>query len=203
MCDKEEILKDAIDELLNVTLFELENNDVEVMKSIGKITALEDKFSDVLDHDTEISKLLKEHFEDLSDLTSKQFRHIYVQGGKDMIELLVKSKMFQWHSKPKQKVDGVCNKTISDLYNGKIDPINDKIKKGGAYEQKGQEMCKYEAELLTLLDEMQKDIFNKFIKADNELIDISNGEQFTKGFKLGAKLAMETMYEDDRESKSL
>lgn len=195
MYDKEQIFKDVIDELLNAALYKLEKSDAEVMETMRKVTALEDRFSDAKADDPEINKLIKEHFEDLHDLTRKQFRCIYVQGAKDIVELLIKGDIFQRNRKLEQNVEQTQNSTISDLYNGKISPRTTKIK--NKYLLKGREVCKYEDELVASLTETQKEIFTKFTQADSELNDISNEEQFTKGYKLGGKLTIEMLQKDD------
>ena len=49
--------------------------------------------------------------------------------------------------------------------------------------------------LLPTLNEKQKEALEKFDDCYNELIDINERELFTYAFKLGAKIALEILYE--------
>ena len=60
-----------------------------------------------------------------------------------------------------------------------------------------QVMSDTEYELLKLLDGKENQLFRDFIKAQSESNAITGVEKFIKGFKLGARIGLEILSDED------
>ena len=66
-----------------------------------------------------------------------------------------------------------------------------------------QVMSDTEDELLKLLEGKENQLFRDFVKAQSEINGITGVEKFIKGFKLGARIGLEIVSEDDSCLKDL
>lgn len=82
---------------------------------------------------------------------------------------------------------------IEELYYGNITPCDRDIVKGGEYSHILQLLTRNEDELMQTLTQAQQETFEKFKDCASELGDANELTAFTIGFKLGMRLALETM----------
>lgn len=93
------------------------------------------------------------------------------------------------------------SKLLSDLYNGKIRPIEREIKKGTVFYNLSMEVDSLGDEVKKLLDEDGKKLFHAYLEGNGKLLYLNSEERFIGGFKLGARLTAEILYEKDDEIK--
>ena len=87
---------------------------------------------------------------------------------------------------------------LEELYNGNVDPSNRYIRDGGEYQKANDALCEYLDELLTLLGDDQKSIYNKIEDSVLQLLSISEKDAFVDGFRLGAQIMWEvTNYQSE------
>ena len=94
-------------------------------------------------------------------------------------------------------------KTIEDLYYGNICPGDQVVEKDSPYAIAQRSTVSIEDELGARLDEAGKAMLAKLAGAYNEMLSIGAREMFTQGFRLGVRLGMEVMDEDNGDLKSL
>ena len=94
-------------------------------------------------------------------------------------------------------------KLLSELYSGNLCPIAKKVVHGGQYQKCLNEVAEIEEQLNKLLDAQGKEKLQDFVTAQGKLSYINAEERFTQGFRMGAKLILEIMNEDDGELKFL
>ena len=84
---------------------------------------------------------------------------------------------------------------LEELFYGNICPDTD----CRSHDEETKQLMGYIADhhdnLLSTLNEKQKETLEKFDDCYNELIDINERELFTYAFKLGAKIAFEILFE--------
>ena len=84
---------------------------------------------------------------------------------------------------------------LEELFYGNICPDTD----CRSHDEETKQLMGYIADhhdnLLSTLNEKQKETLEKFDDCYNEFIDINERELFTYAFKLGAKIAFEILYE--------
>lgn len=84
---------------------------------------------------------------------------------------------------------------LEELFYGNICPNTD----CRSHDEETKQLMGYIADhhdnLLSTLNEKQKETLEKFDDCYNELIDINERELFTYAFKLGAKIAFEILFE--------
>lgn len=88
-------------------------------------------------------------------------------------------------------------RTLENLWYGNITPQEKKIHRGTAYDDAVSAMCKNGDKLETLLEGKEKETFEKFCDAQDEVHDLENLEYFIEGFRLGARLIMESFDDSD------
>lgn len=94
-------------------------------------------------------------------------------------------------------------KLLSELYNGNLCPMAKEVVHGSEYQKSLNEIAELEEQLNKLLDAQGKEKLQDFVTAHGKLSYINAEERFTQGFRMGAKLILEIMNEDDGELKSL
>lgn len=84
---------------------------------------------------------------------------------------------------------------LEELFYGNICPNTDCRKRDEETKQLMGYIADHHDNLLSTLNEKQKETLEKFDDCYNELIDINERELFTYAFKLGAKIAFESLFE--------
>ena len=82
---------------------------------------------------------------------------------------------------------------IEELYYGNISPTDRDIVRGGAYSHILQLLTRNEDALMETLTQAQQETFEKLKDCASELGDKNEMMSFVLGFKLGMRLALETM----------
>ena len=88
-------------------------------------------------------------------------------------------------------------KTLEDLYFGNITPNEQQMVSGSELKKAVDRVARYEGELTERLDEDGQAILTKLIRSQHEIESITALENFILGFRLGAKIMMECMDEND------
>ena len=88
-------------------------------------------------------------------------------------------------------------KTLEDLYYGNITPNAQDMAPNSELKRATDRVARFENQLTELLDETEQTILAKLIKSQHEIDSITALENFILGFRLGAKLMMECMDEND------
>ena len=86
---------------------------------------------------------------------------------------------------------------IEELYFGNIDPNTQTYDRHSNFGKAMQVMSDTEDELLKLLEGKENQLFRDFVKAQSEINGITGVEKFIQGFKLGARIGLEIVSEDD------
>ena len=92
---------------------------------------------------------------------------------------------------------------LDELYFGNIDPNTQTFDRHSNFGKAMKVMSDTEDELLKLLDGKENQLFRDFVKAQSEINGITGVEKFIKGFKLGARIGLEIVSEDDSCLKDL
>ena len=92
---------------------------------------------------------------------------------------------------------------LEELYFGNIDPNTQTFDRHSNFGKAMQVMSDTEDELLKLLEGKENQLFRDFVKAQSEINGITGVEKFIKGFKLGARIGLEIVSEDDSCLKDL
>ena len=87
--------------------------------------------------------------------------------------------------------------TLEDLYYGNITPCDKCIKSGTALQQVLDEAEQLEEQLEDKLDKEGQALLHRLSDAENEAGSTIALENFILGFRLGMRLAVETLDEDD------
>ena len=91
------------------------------------------------------------------------------------------------------KGGGDMRNIIEELYYGNITPCDRDIVKGGTYSHLLNLVTRNEDDLMQTLTQAQQETFEKFKDCASELNDANEVTSFTLGFKLGMRLALESM----------
>ena len=84
---------------------------------------------------------------------------------------------------------------LEELFYGNICPNTDCRSRDKETKQLMGYIADHHDNLLSTLNDQQKEILEKFDDCYNELIDINEREIFTYAFKLGARIMLAVMYE--------
>ena len=87
--------------------------------------------------------------------------------------------------------------TLEDLYYGNIAPGTQQIAPNSELKRAADRVARFESQLTERLDEDGKTILAKLIESQDEIKSIPALENFILGFRLGAKITMECMDEND------
>ena len=88
-------------------------------------------------------------------------------------------------------------KTLEDLYFGNITPHAQDMAAGSELKQAVARVAHYENQLTEQLDETGQTILTKLIRSQHEIDGITARENFILGFRMGVRLMMECMDDDD------
>ncbi|MFI3227679.1 MAG: hypothetical protein R3Y09_09735 [Clostridia bacterium] len=92
---------------------------------------------------------------------------------------------------------------LEDLYFGKINGNNKEVVKGSEYQKEQKEFCRLADELVEKLKTEEKEMFENLTNINGTLSSISSVESFKYGFRIGAKMMLETFEKDDEQLKPL
>ena len=87
--------------------------------------------------------------------------------------------------------------TLEDLYYGNITPNAQDMVPNSELKRATDRVTRFENQLTERLDEAGQTILAKLIESQQEIDSITALENFILGFRLGAKLMMECMDEND------
>ena len=88
-------------------------------------------------------------------------------------------------------------KTIEDLWNGEINPVERGFRKGSEFHNLLKLSIRNQEQLLELLNDGEKELFEKYKDCQEEMSWIEHKEIFVSGFRLGARLMLESLTDDD------
>ena len=91
--------------------------------------------------------------------------------------------------------------TLEDLYYGNITPGAQQIVPNSELKRATDRVARFESQLTERLDEDGQTILAKLIESEDEIESITARENFILGFRLGAKITMECMDENDGDIK--
>ena len=92
--------------------------------------------------------------------------------------------------------------TLEDLYYGNITPNEQQAVPDSELKRAVDRVARFESQLTERLDEDGKTILAKLIESRDEIESIMALENFILGFRLGAKIMMECMDENDGDIKN-
>ena len=92
--------------------------------------------------------------------------------------------------------------TLEDLYYGNITPGVQQIAPNSELKRAVDRVARFESQLTERLDEDGKAILAKLIESKDEAESITALENFILGFRLGAKITMECMDDNDGDIKT-
>ena len=87
--------------------------------------------------------------------------------------------------------------TLEDLYYGNITPGAQQIAPNSELKRAVDRVARFESQLTERLDEDRQAILAKLTESRDEIESITTRENFILGFRLGAKITMECMDEND------
>ena len=87
--------------------------------------------------------------------------------------------------------------TLEDLYYGNITPGTQQIAPNSELKRAVDRVTRFESQLTEQLDETGQSILAKLIESEDEIESITAREYFILGFRLGARITMECMDEND------
>ena len=87
--------------------------------------------------------------------------------------------------------------TLEDLYYGNITPCEQQMIPGSELKRAVDRVAKYENQLMEQIGETEQETLTKLIRSQHEINSITATENFILGFRLGARLMVECMDEND------
>jgi len=88
-------------------------------------------------------------------------------------------------------------KILEELWQGNVAPQTRQFNRGTHYEEALKMMCKNEEKLNNMLEGKEKEIFEKFCGCRDEVDKYTEEDIFVTGFRLGARIIVESFYEND------
>jgi len=83
---------------------------------------------------------------------------------------------------------------LENLYNGNIEPTDsESLKNNMRYKEGLRLVGRLQEELAEMLNEEQKELFEKYLTAANELSIVINEETFKTGYRLATQIMIECM----------
>ena len=92
--------------------------------------------------------------------------------------------------------------TLEDLYYGNITPGAQQIAPNSELKRATDRVARFESQRTERLDEIGQTILAKFVESKDEAESITALENFILGFRLGARIMMECMAENDGDIKT-
>ena len=93
-------------------------------------------------------------------------------------------------------------KTLEDFYYGNIMPGEQDMAPKSELKQAADRVVRCENQLMEQLDEAGQAVLSKLIESQHEIDSITALENFILGFRLGAKIMMECMDNNDGDIRS-
>ena len=93
-------------------------------------------------------------------------------------------------------------KTLENLYYGNITPNEQDMTAGSELKRAVDRVARYESQLSEQLDETEQAILTKLIRSQHEIDSITARENFILGFRLGGRIMMECMDDNDGDIQS-
>ena len=87
--------------------------------------------------------------------------------------------------------------TLEDLYYGNITPCDRQIRSGTPLMKAMEQSQECEEQLTALLEDKEKTLLLRLINAENEIGSTMALENFILGFRLGVRMILEALDEDD------
>lgn len=88
-------------------------------------------------------------------------------------------------------------KILEDLYYGNIAPSEKTFLRKSEYARLMEKRDEFEEYLNRMLDGESKSRFQSFVETQSEISDVSIAESFIDGFRLGVKLILAALSEED------
>ena len=86
---------------------------------------------------------------------------------------------------------------INELWHGNIVPQEDSRNNSGEMKELMGYIARHSEDLEKLLTDEQREIFDKFRECRNEYVSLAEAAIFEYAFKLGARLTLESLTEDN------
>ncbi len=93
-------------------------------------------------------------------------------------------------------------KTLEDLYYGNITPNEQRMVPGSEMAKAVTRVTSCEKQLMEQLGEAEQTILTKFVRSQHEINSITATENFILGFRLGVRLMVECMDDNDGDIRS-
>ena len=88
-------------------------------------------------------------------------------------------------------------KVLEDFYYGNITPGEKEMQPGSKLQRAVDTAAQCESQLAERLDEVNQALLTKLVKAQHEIDSITATENFILGFRLGARMMVECMDDND------
>ena len=92
--------------------------------------------------------------------------------------------------------------TLEDLYYGNITPGAQQIAPNSELKRATDRVARFESQLTEQLDENGQTILAKLVESQHKIDNITALENFILGFRLGARITMECMDDNDGDIKT-
>ena len=86
---------------------------------------------------------------------------------------------------------------LEELWHGNISPQDKQVNRGTKFDDSLKMMCKNEDKLNSMLEGREKETFEKFCEAKDEVVNYNEEDAFVTGFRLGVRIIIESFYEND------
>lgn len=86
---------------------------------------------------------------------------------------------------------------LEEFYYGNLNPCDQQFLRVTDYANAMRTVSENEEKLTLLLDEKEKDLLRALIQAQGTVNETTAMENFIRGFRIGGRIAMEIMEEDD------
>ena len=93
-------------------------------------------------------------------------------------------------------------KILEDFYYGNITPNEKEMQPGSKLQRAVNTAARCESQLAEGLDEVRQALLTKLVKAQHEIDGITATENFILGFRLGVRMMVECMDDNDGDIKS-
>ncbi len=93
--------------------------------------------------------------------------------------------------------------TLENLYFGSITPNERQTRPNSSLQKAMDQSEECEEKLTTRLEEQDKVLLRRLLNAENEICSTMALEQFILGFRLGARIVLEALDEDNGELSSI
>ena len=88
-------------------------------------------------------------------------------------------------------------KVLKDFYYGNITPGEKEVRSGSGLQRAVDTAARCESQLAEGLDEVKQTLLTKLVKAQHEIDCITAVENFVLGFRLGVRMMVECMDDND------